>query len=74
MKYWLTFKNYILQFLKGCIERNRCFYLDELELELNERFGLNVSTTTIWRALAEMGYSRKKVKIHQHILRLHITF
>ena len=45
-----------------------------MELELNEQFGMSVSTTTIWRALAEMGYSWKKVKIHCSILRPCLMF
>ncbi|KAF9644063.1 hypothetical protein BDM02DRAFT_1230094 [Thelephora ganbajun] len=50
-------------FLRGCIERNHSLYLDELRVEVNERFGLNISTTTIWCILDEMGYSRKKSRM-----------
>lgn len=58
----LTLRKNLLQFLKGCIERNRSLYLGELRVEVNRRYDLNVSTSTIWRALDEMGYSRKKVR------------
>ena len=36
-------------------------YLDELQLELQEKFGVSVSLSTIWRTLRKGGYSMKKV-------------
>ena len=36
-------------------------YLDELRLELQEKFGVSVSLSTIWRTLRKGGYSMKKV-------------
>ena len=36
-------------------------YLDELRLELQERFGVSVSISTIWRTLRKGGYTMKKV-------------
>lgn len=36
-------------------------YLDELRLELQERSGVMVSTSTVWRSLVNAGYSMKKV-------------
>ena len=35
-------------------------YLDELHLELEERLGVSVATSTIWRSLVKGGYSMKK--------------
>ena len=49
------------QFLKGCVSRNQSSYLKELKCELSTRFGIDVSIPTIYRALNEMGYTRKKV-------------
>jgi len=37
-------------------------YLDELRLELQERCGVTVSTSTIWRTLIKGGYRMKKVR------------
>ena len=37
-------------------------YLDELRLELQERLGVSVSTSTIWRTLRKGGYTMKKVR------------
>ena len=36
-------------------------YLDELRLELQERCGVSVSMSTIWRTLRKGGYTMKKV-------------
>jgi transposase len=36
-------------------------YLDELRLELQERLGVSVSMSTIWRTLRKGGYTMKKV-------------
>lgn len=35
-------------------------YLDELHPELEERLGVSVATSTIWRSLVKGGYSMKK--------------
>jgi len=67
-------KKYFLQFLKGSIERNHRLSVNELRLEVNERFGLNVSTAAVRRALAEMGYSRGKVKFYQATSKLCLMF
>ena len=40
-------------------------YLDELRLELQERLGVSVSTSTIWRTLRKGGYTLKKVRYNQ---------
>jgi hypothetical protein len=37
-------------------------YLDELRLELQERLGISVSTSTVWRTLRKGGYTMKKVR------------
>ena len=37
-------------------------YLDELRLELQERLGVLVSMSTIWRTLRKGGYTMKKVR------------
>ena len=39
-------------------------YLDELQLELQETSGVNVSISTIWRTLVKGGFSMKKVSAH----------
>ena len=39
-------------------------YLDELQLELQEMFGVSANTSTIWRALKRAGYTMKKVRGH----------
>ena len=36
-------------------------YLDELRLELQERLGVSVSISTIWRTLRKGGYTMRKV-------------
>ncbi|KAF8812198.1 hypothetical protein BYT27DRAFT_7018858, partial [Phlegmacium glaucopus] len=36
-------------------------YLDELRLELQERHGVSVSISTIWRTLRKGGYTMKKL-------------
>ena len=40
-------------------------YLDELRLELQERLGVLVSLTTIWRTLR---YTMKKVRYHHYVI------
>jgi transposase len=37
-------------------------YLDELRLELQERLGVSVSISTIWRTLRRGGHTMKKVR------------
>ena len=36
-------------------------YLDELQMELKEAFGVSADKSTIWRALRRKGYTMKKV-------------
>jgi hypothetical protein len=36
-------------------------YLDELQMELHDAFGVNADKSTIWRALRRSGYTMKKV-------------
>lgn len=39
-------------------------YLNELQMELQETFGVSANTSTIWRALKQAGYTMKKVCGH----------
>jgi hypothetical protein len=43
-------------------------YLDELRLELQERLGVSVSMSTIWRTLRKGGYTMKKVRYYYIII------
>jgi hypothetical protein len=50
-----------LQFLHSCIARNCDVYLDELQQNLLDTCGVNVSIASIWRALQHSGYTFKTV-------------
>ena len=39
-------------------------YLDELQLELQQTSGVDISISTIWRTLVKSGFSMKKVSQH----------
>ncbi|KIJ65310.1 hypothetical protein HYDPIDRAFT_88780 [Hydnomerulius pinastri MD-312] len=50
-----------IAFLEGCIERTPDIYVSELQHELKEACGIDVSEPTITRALCRRGFSRKEV-------------
>lgn len=39
-------------------------YLQELKDALEERVGVEVSDTTVWRTLTRTGFTMKKVRLH----------
>jgi transposase len=51
-----------LQFLFNVIKDRPDAYLEELQLQLMEETGNEVSTATIWRALTKGGLTMKKVR------------
>ena len=57
----LTFDSNI-QHLFNTVSTAPDLYLDELRLELQERLGISVSMSTIWRALRKGGYTMKRVR------------
>lgn len=50
-----------LQYLKSCIARSADSYLDELRDQLEDMCHMNVSVSTIWRALRREGFMMKRV-------------
>ena len=50
------------QFLGDCVERTPDVALVELQTELREVFGLQVSLQTVLRTLHRAGYTRKAVR------------
>jgi transposase len=53
--------NYAMKHLFNTLSSTPDLYLDELQLELQEKHGVSVSIPTIWRTLKRGGYSMKKV-------------
>jgi hypothetical protein len=53
---------YTMKHLFKTLSSTPDLYLDELRLELQERHGVSVSLSTIWRTLKRGGYSMKKVR------------
>jgi transposase len=53
----------LCQYLEGCIERTPDIYLIELQEELLEARGIDVSTATIRNTLCRRGFTRKRVSI-----------
>ena len=51
----------VLQYLRGRLAQNCDMYLDELQRGLQTTCGVDVSLSSIWRALHESGYSLKKI-------------
>jgi len=52
---------YAMKHLFNTLSSTPDLYLNELQLELQERHGVSVSISTIWRTLKRGGYSMKKV-------------
>ena len=50
-----------MQHMFATISNMPDLYLDELHLELEQRCGVSVMMTTIWRTLVQGGFSMKKV-------------
>ena len=57
----LRYANYTIKHLFNTLSSTPDLYLDELRLELQEKFGVSVALSTIWRTLKKSGYSMKKV-------------
>lgn len=51
------------QFLQGTIRHSPDVYLDEMKELLEERIGVEVNESTIWRALYRSGFTMKKVRL-----------
>ena len=56
-----TMLKHPLQHLFKTLHSTADVYLDELRLELEEKHGVSVAMSTIWRTLVKGGYSMKKV-------------
>jgi hypothetical protein len=52
--------------LLGLLQFRRDFYLEELQVHLREFRDVDVSLSTIWRALQNAGLTWKKVAIFTH--------
>ncbi|PPQ84969.1 hypothetical protein CVT26_008289 [Gymnopilus dilepis] len=50
-----------IKFLQGTIRHSPDIYLDELKELLEDRIGLEVDESTIWRALRRSGFTMKKL-------------
>ena len=57
----LSCANCTIKHLFNTLNNTPDLYLDELRLELQEKFGVSVSLSTIWRTLKKGGYTMKKV-------------
>ncbi|KAH7924314.1 hypothetical protein BV22DRAFT_1196045 [Leucogyrophana mollusca] len=53
-----------VRFLRGTIQHSPDRYLDELQELLEDRCGVEVSQSTIWRALRRSGFTIKKASIN----------
>ncbi|KAJ6558815.1 Homeodomain-like protein [Mycena vulgaris] len=51
-----------VEFLRGYIRFRNDPYLQELKDALEERVGVEVSDTTVWRTLTRTGFTMKKVR------------
>jgi len=56
-----SYANCNIKHLFNTLNSTPDLYLDELRLELQEKLGVSVSLSTIWRTLKKSGYSMKKV-------------
>lgn len=67
--------SYPLQHMFNAVNNVPDIYLDELQLELQDTFGMTVDKSTIWRNLRRGGYTMKKVcmlstkLVYIHVLR-----
>jgi hypothetical protein len=50
------------KYIEGLIERRPDIYASEIQHDIKEAFGVEVTETTISRSLYRRGYSRKKVR------------
>ncbi|KAF8229467.1 hypothetical protein L208DRAFT_1286626, partial [Tricholoma matsutake] len=48
-------------FLQGTVHHSPEIYLDEMQEVLEDRLGVDVSESTIWRALQQSGFTLKKL-------------
>lgn len=44
------------------IDRSPDIYLDEIQTQLYEQHGIDVSLSTVWRTLKRLGITSKKVR------------
>ena len=63
----LGYANLAIKHLFNTLNSTPDLYLDELWLELQEKFGVLVSLSTIWRTLRKGGYTMKKVSYPNHL-------
>jgi hypothetical protein len=56
-------KEQIIQFMFQRLSSTPDLYLDELRLELEQRYGVTVNSSTVWRALRRSGYTMKMVSL-----------
>lgn len=57
------------KFLAGTVTRRNDLYLEELRLVLEERCGVKVSDSTIWRTLQRVGFRLKEVsEVHLRMI------
>src|SRR5258708_18943249 len=50
-----------IQYLCGLVHHSPDAYLDEMQALLEERRGIKVHKSTVWRALTRSGFTMKKV-------------
>ncbi|KAJ6573756.1 hypothetical protein DFH09DRAFT_892448, partial [Mycena vulgaris] len=50
-----------VEFLQGYVRFHNDLYLQELKEALEERVGVEVSDSTVWRTLTRTGFTMKKV-------------
>ncbi|KAH8798073.1 hypothetical protein DL96DRAFT_1477613 [Flagelloscypha sp. PMI_526] len=53
--------NLLGEFLRGLVRHRPDLYLNELRVLLEDRIGVSVSESTIWKALNKAGYTIKRV-------------
>lgn len=57
--------------MKGTIRHSPDLYLDEIKELLEDRIGVEVDESTIWRSLRRSGFTIKKVRIQSSNCNLH---
>lgn len=58
--------SFAFQLLIAIVDRNTESLLDEIQAELKEKHGVEVSFSTISRTLRDLGYTSKKVRAVDH--------
>ena len=58
-----------LQFMLALLDRNPDIYLDEIQEQLGDQHGIEISLATIWRTLKRLGITSKKVSIPKDLRR-----